>query len=258
MSVINSNINDINNNLSCDVIKTLQDYTLNEENIEKALGYKLETQKKHKSEITCAKDNVNLKKKNDFFIPLQKDTLFWCFYIIKNGDIKYELLGKITPIIEKKLKIDYVEKIRKEKQLIKPYKFFSLTNIENQLANEFTIDLKTFLSLCVVENINVFCIHKRTYYELLMNDSTDIFIINVFDNKTFGFKLLRVEDSELKNYKTSLFKIDNIEKPTKSITSYKVCELVDYCNKLLIDVVNKETGKTKSKKDLYESFVQYF
>ena len=161
-------------------------------------------------------------------------------------------------IVEKNLKIEYVEKIRKEKQLIKPYKFSSLTKIENQLANDYKIDLKTLLTLCVVENLNVFYINKRTYYELLMNDSDKIFVINCFDNERFGYKTILKNDIELQKYKDTLFKIDNIEKPIKSITSYKVQELIDYCNKLVIDITNKETGKTKSKKDLYEAFIQYF
>ena len=168
------------------------------------------------------------------------------------------MLGLITPIIEKKFKIDYVEKIRKNKILIKPYKFSAISNIENQLANEFKIDLKTLLTQCVIENINVFFINKKTYYELITNDSNDIFVIHKFDNDKFGYKLLSTDSKDLETYKSSLLKIDNIDKPIKSISSYKVSELLEYCNKLVIETVNKETGKIKSKKELYESFIQYF
>jgi hypothetical protein len=45
-------------------------------------------------------------------------------------------------VFEKNIKIEYVEKLRKEKQQIKPYKFASLHNIENDLVNENKIDLK--------------------------------------------------------------------------------------------------------------------
>jgi len=265
-------MNNTNNFLSCDVITSLQDYMLNDKNIiislqnsfgtmQKTLGHKNETKKITHITATANATATNSNSKenqNDFFIPIEKDSLFWCFYIMKNGEVKYELLGKITLIFEKNLKIEYVEKIRKEKQLIKPYKFSSLTKIENQLANEYKIDLKTLLTLCVVENLNVFYINKRTYYELLMNDNDQVFIINCFDNEKFGYKIISKNDIELQKYKDSLFKIDNIEKPIKSITSYKVQELIDYCNKLAIETTNKETGKTKSKKDLYEAFIQYF
>ena len=260
--------------LSCNVIASLQDYMLNEKNMNVSLkeSFSLSEMKHAYKKVGLGlqengknvKNGINLGKsannngKGNFFIPNQKDSLFWCFYIMKNGDVKYELLGKITLIIEKNLKIEYVEKIRKEKQLIKPYKFSSLTKIETQLANESKIDLKTLLSLCVIENINVFYIHKRTYYELLMNDSDEIFVISSFDNDAFGYKIMMKTDIELQKYKDTLFKIENIEKPIKSMTSYTVKELADYCGKLAIETTNKETGKTKSKKDLYEAFLQYF
>ena len=46
-----------------------------------------------------------------------------------------------------------VEKIRKEKQSIKPYKFAGLQNMENNLAHDFKIDANTFLT-----PISCFCI----------------------------------------------------------------------------------------------------
>ena len=244
-----------NNIISCDVINTLQDYFLSENNITTFLKNRLDNVKQ-----TVKKTTIHTVKnqEHDFFIPKEKDSLFWCFYLIKNGDVSYEMLGLITPIIEKKFKIDYVEKIRKNKILIKPYKFSAISNIENQLANEFKIDLKTLLTLCVIENINIFFINKKTYYELTTNDSNDIFVIQNFDKDKFGYRLLSSDSQELETYKSSLLKIENIDKPIKSISSYKVSELLEYCNKLVIETVNKETGKIKSKKELYESFIQYF
>ena len=53
-------------------------------------------------------------------------------------------------------------------------------------------------------------------------------------------------------------KLDNIDKPIKSMSGYKISELVEICEKLAIDTVNKETNKPKCKKDLYEAIIQYF
>ena len=64
------------------------------------------------------------------------------------------------------MKIEYVERLRKEKQLIKQFKFDTIVNIENRLANENIIDNKTFLTLCVLGNLNIFLIVNKTYYEL--------------------------------------------------------------------------------------------
>ena len=55
-----------------------------------------------------------------------------------------------------------------------------------------------------------------------------------------------------------MLKIDNIDKPIKSISAYKVQELIDFCIKLSIEYVNNETNKNKNKNELYESLIQYF
>jgi len=42
------------------------------------------------------------------------------------------------------------------------------------------------------------------------------------------------------------------------MSGYKSEELVNICTKLAIETINKENGKVKPKKDLYEAIIQYF
>ena len=158
-------------------------------------------------------------------------------------------------ITEKKHKIEYVERIRKEKQIVKTYKFATLTHIENNLANEIQLDIKTFLTLCTIENLNVLFVKNKTYYELLMNDSNNLYIVYLLQNNKYGYEINPINAQQIK---TTFYKLDNIDKPIKSITGYKLLELVEICEKLAIDIVNKETNKNKCKKDLYEAIIQYF
>lgn len=245
------------NQLYNDVLKNLQDYMLDEINIDRALKMKLENVNKEKSQTNFVKPKKNL------FIPREKDMLFWCFFIFKNGDIKYETLYNKNEVIEKQIKITFVEKIRKEKQTLKIYKFDSISNIESNLVNDNLISRKTFLSLCAVENINIIYINKKTYFELLMNDTNEVFIIHEINNSSngkynvkYGFE---IGNNELiDNIKTSLYRVDNIDKPIKAFSSYKTQELIDICSKLAIEIINKDTNKIKPKKDLYEGIIQYF
>ena len=92
------------NQLYNDVLNKLQDYMLDEENINRALEMKIVHLNKEKNQINFVKPKKNI------FIPREKDTLFWCFYIIKNGDIKYETLYNKNEVIEKQIKITYIEK----------------------------------------------------------------------------------------------------------------------------------------------------
>jgi hypothetical protein len=237
-----------------DVITKLQDYMLNENTIQSSLEKRLENNydiiKTNKCFEQKSKERINT------FSPKQKDSLFWCFYILKYGEQNYEMLENINIVLEKKLKIEYVEKIRKEKQIVKSHKFATLTHLENQLANEEKIDLNTFFTLCVIENINVLYVCKKTYFELLMNDDK-IHIIHRLDNYSkYGYE--GIEQSKIDLYRSTLFKVDSVEKPIKSISSYKVSELTEFCSKLGIEICIKDTNKNKSKKDLYESLIQYF
>ena len=241
-----------------DVFNELQNYILNNENIQKSLTMKICKLNLKNDKTTNLKSIV---KKPDLFIPNDQDTLFWCFYIMKNGEINYETLNNKNSLVAKQIKIDLISKIRKHKDILKIYKFDSKSNIENNLAYDNTINTKTFLSLCAIDNINIIYIRKKTYYELLMNNTNIVYIVHELsiDSKyynKYGFELA-TEDS-INKIRSSLYKLDSIDKPIKGASSYKVTDLVEICCKLAIETINKETGKKKSKKDLYESIIQYF
>jgi len=242
-----------------DVLRDLQYYILNEYNINRFLDRKLKCVIKEKQPIiqTCKKTN------NQIFVPPENDTLFWCFYIFKNGDSKYDFLYNKNDILARQIKIEYIEKIRKNKQTVKTYKFDSICNIESNLANDKSLNVKTFLTLCAIENMNILFVNNKTYYELYMNDSKSVYIVYCLNNKKnnnyigrYGFEINSTEAVD--NIKKSLYKIENVDKPIKSISSYKVSDLIDICNKLAIEIKNEETGKNKSKNELYESIIQYF
>jgi hypothetical protein len=234
------------------VIQNLQDYILDETNIKKSLEMKIES--RNKPIVNSKEKEKENSLKSTLFIPREKDTLFWCFYLMKHGDVKYEMLEHKNILTEKKLKIEYVEKIRKEKQTVKTYKFATLTHIENNLANETQLDVKTFLTLCAVENLNVLFVKNKTYYELLMNDNDEMHIVHLLQNFKYGHVINHINAEQIK---TSLYKLDNIDKPIKTLTAYKLSELIEICNKLSIDIINNQTNKSKCKKELYEEIIKY-
>jgi hypothetical protein len=253
------------------VLNQLQDYMLNRDAIdsfvflqEEIKKTKYDNKKIHPENQIIEPENQIIKKpfvstnKNisHFFYPKDKDSLFWCFYIMKHGMLNYQMIHNKNIVFEKTQKIEYVEKIRKEKQNIKNYKFASLTNIENSLANEFKIDIPTFLTLCVIENINVIIVKKQSYFQLEMNDSDDVYVISLNENDKYGFQVVCKNHANYTKYNNEFFKIDNMNKPLKCMANYKVSELIDICKKLLIEFTNKTTGKNKLKNELYELIIQ--
>lgn len=258
------------------VIENLQDYMFkNNDNMSQYIKY---IKQNRKNNIKICNYQKNETKNISFFIPNEKDTLFWCFYCIKNGEIKYEIENK-NLLNEKKIKIDLIKNIRENKKLLKKIKLTTISNIENQLANESNIDMNTFLTLCYIENINIIFINdeKKYYYQQMgesyINENKNICNnekennINIYAiykiNDKFGYEQLNI--NKLNKVIDSFYKIDNIEKPIKSHTYYKVEDLINICNKLNINIYVKnelsnlnQKQKLKNKKDLYESIIQYF
>jgi len=247
-----------------DLISELDPYILNEQNMSIYLKYKFKDHfmnDKKNDKKNDIQHSPKYNKKNKLFIPPEEDSLFWCYYIIKNGDIKYEMLNNKNNLVAKQLKIDYIKTIRDNKQFVKSYKFDTISNIESNLANDMNINIKTIMTLCVIEKINLIFINKKTYFKLLMNDSNNVYIIHEIEvnakyNKKYGFEL--ASDETLNEIINLLYKLDSLDKPIKSLSFYKVSDLINIANKLAIEIINKQTGKNKTKNELYESIIKYF
>ena len=245
-------------------IDTLSTYMLNLKNLNKIIknGASYDNIRKASSKqrrVTTgankAEESPSSSAKGDTFFPDVHDSLFWAFYIMKNGQETYDSLGKINIVIERKIKIEYIERFRESKQVLKTYKTAPLTHLENVLLNEKQIDIKTLIALCVIEGISFMYIYKNTYFEMNIDadESTQLHAIVRMDLPTkYGYKI--IQDS--KPIRESFYKIDNMNKPLKSMSAYKLDELVIFCNKLGIAAEND--GKKVNKKCLYEMLVQYF
>ena len=205
------------------------------------------------------------------FYPKEKDSLFWCFFILKHGEAEYQSFFHKNVLAEKKIKIQFVEMIQKEKQTIKQFKIASLTHLENNLANEACLDDKTFLTLCAIENINVLFVKNDTFFDLKMTDAPETAVVycvntnkmsntSAYHHSSCKYGIEREPTPALLNeILTTKYKLDVIGKPMKSIAAYTLSDLKEICDKLSIpNVHNLTTNKLKSKKELYELIVQSF
>lgn len=235
-------------------------YILNETNMQNYLKYTIEDSHEFKKPLKI--ENKKNIKSTSIFIPRDQDSIFWCYYIITNSDIAYEMIQHRNTVITRQLKINLVTKIRENKQIVKEYKFDTISNLENNLTNDNLLNIKTFMTLCTIDNINVIFVSKKIYYELLLNDSDNIYIIREFDNsklkynKQYGYELASQET--LIDIHTNYYKVDSLDKPIKGLSFYKVSDLLKIANRLAIEITNKDTGKNKTKNELYESIIQYF
>jgi hypothetical protein len=251
------------------VFEDLQDYVLSTKNLSLFTKHMLEPRR----ETINPNNRKQIKHTNVYnqkiiskeiiatcYKPNQKDTLFWCFYILKNGYSKYEMeINNAYFITEKNEKFKYIKDIREKKDILKLHKIKPLSEIEPDLTNSEKINIKSFFSLCILENLNVIVIDKRKYYECIVNDDPSIHVI-CKDSVTNDYYIeLNVSNDKINNYRENYYKVINFDTSLKSISSYKLDDLNELCKKLNIDISkSNENNKKKTKKELYELIVMNF
>jgi hypothetical protein len=236
------------------LLEDLQDYMFSDKNIEKYTKNNI-----YKSPVSVKpirQSPVKILKRLDYFQPNHIDSLFWCLYILKDGFGKYDMLGNQHFVEEKKIKFSYVDLVRLNKPLLKMNKIKPLSEIEDDLANKQQIGLKTFIAICMIMEINVLVVDKHKYYEFIRDDSKIINIIYKTE-KPLKYSLdLNSSQEKIDNYRKNYFKMPTLDSNLKSITSYKMEDLFNMCEKLGIEVHN--SNKKRTKKDLYELIVINF
>jgi hypothetical protein len=190
------------------------------------------------------------KEKTDFFYPKEKDSLFWCFYIIKYGFSKYEMPETTSFVNEKKEKFECIEFLRTCKQQLKTKKIKNIReDVEYDLANSSSINMKTFIALCIANNVNIMFIENRKCFELVFDEGSPVHVVHNF--KHFSSTRAAYESDvtleRLEEYRNTLFKWDSVEKPLKAISAYTVDDLTNICKRFDLSDLKKKT-----KKELYE------
>lgn len=208
---------------------------------------------KHKivdSPLIKTKSIVKKNKPSEVFFPCEKDQLFWCFYIIINGQDKYDMIKNSVFKTEKEFKIESVEKLRFKKDILKINKL-KKTEVENQLVNIQCIKLEALRALCILYEISIIYVSGRTYS--LFNYGTDLSAVIIKINNKFGFRLNNIPQY-VEDIKSNYFNIEDRSKPIKGISSYTLKELQDIAIKLDISLIDT-TGKKIAKKGLYEAIL---
>lgn len=194
---------------------------------------------------------TNIKKEKDvFFYPDNEynDSLFWCYHIFTNGFKDYEYSKSNAYMIEKTHKISLLSTLKKNKTFLKENKI-KITVLENELIQQENIGLYTLNALLLINKINIVYIDNMLYHENLTYGENKICFIKKNNNK-YGIWLENDNPSIFK-LKNKLIMIDDINKPLKAISNYKISELRQIADKLKIPTKNPETAKNYTKKELY-------
>ena len=200
------------------------------------------------NEIMSNKPNIVVPKKNmttvnDIFFPKQRDQLFWCFYVILHGQIEYDMLTSFFTL-EKETKYKWIEVFRGRKELFKPIKV-SRNVVEDELANAKAITMATVKALCHLNDVNVFYVDDKKYYEITTNSEKPFYLIEKVDGR-YGLKE-KIPIEKIEYYREHYWKLENLDKPLKAVSSYKASELKDICKRLHIESLNLTKPKMYEK-----------
>ena len=197
------------------------------------------------------------------------DKLFWIFYKIINNfsDVDLEHINSFK--IMKEFKINSVEKLKSQKNILKDFKI-QKGLVEDDLTNNEKISFKTFHALCVLYLVNIVLIRDNNTYCVLCTNS-DEKVINLQNYKVIKISNVKLSaqfnnfdielvsnsftETELQNILKSYYVIENIEKPLKAFSNYKLDDLINIAEKLNINIYDEHTKK-KKKQELYENILQ--
>lgn len=209
-------------------------------------------------------DAVHSFEPDNYYVPKADDTLLWCAFIMINGFERYEMIDNHY-IEGNAFKYRIVEDIRSKKALLKPHKL-SLSKIEDILVNKPFCHLDALYAIAVCFNLSVCIIQGRKIYEIGRSiDDTKTFVVEKLKGK-YGLYTGNAyhKQSALKNVRDNFWSMESITTPIRSLSSYKLPDLVDICKRLHISTTKQQHGefgsigteKKKTKGELYEAICQ--
>jgi hypothetical protein len=233
-----------------------------DELLNRCVSHRIKEDKKEKNtnpqqwEYVKKDQSMMSRQKERFFFPKENDQLFWLFYLLQNGDTKYEIIDTSKFLTEKEEKMKCIDILRMNKKQLSTYKIKGLKDtVEDDLVNSKKIDIKTFFALCITHNMNIMYIHKQKYYELNCDpdDNNLPIVVHRIDTPSlkYGYELNMTQE-KIDKYRKTYYSSYSLSSPLKCASSYKVGELKDICKQVQIE---EDIISNKTKPQLYQLLI---
>ena len=144
------------------------------------------------------------------------------------------------------------------KDILKQNKLKKVT-LQDELLNKNKIGLSTLKLLMLLDKTNALIVKKNCYQKLVFDiDKLDININNYKiilndDNNFYIYKI--IADQDITNIIKNRYEVEDLTKPLKSLSSYKLKELQDIANNLNIHLID-QNSKNKIKQVLYTEILE--
>jgi hypothetical protein len=202
-----------------------------------------------------------IEKNDEFITPKLQDSLFWCLFIAVNGYDEYLQINRNYGVKELEIKKSIADMVKEKPSL------FKLTNQKitkvaiQEILSELLTSQKETSMLCLIAmsiyyNINIVLVDstKQFMVEFISNKDVDLPIYMLKkENKTFSVNIEPLSIDKYVQMKATLVSLENYLKPLKSITSYKVDDLICLSQKLGVYNSTENLKKPELYKKLSES-----
>ena len=203
----------------------------------------------YKKKECVEKVKVKVHSHTSIYMPPReiKDSLFWCFSQIVDGD-----LDKINDALKK---IQYVDELTPiYPSLRKRFSLVAFSSITNFLAYEQKINVSTMLALCAYKQINVCILYPNSHFICESAPGLeDYYVIRLNANKVFSYT--KIKRADLATYTKKSIPLGLDKTTLKSVSAYTSKQLKDYAELIDVSLINSKTGKPKIKQVLYESLI---
>lgn len=192
----------------------------------------------------------------DTINPNQKDSLFWCLYIIAYGYADFIQVTRNHRVRQLEIQKEVIDLIHKNKNIMKNTNM-KFTNVAIQ---ELTSDLLSItkdinyniaMGLCVLYKININLIdrEKGVYIKFVSNTDIELPTYAIYREDTNRYSVdIEALTSDKNDTMNKLICLESYLTPLKTISNYKITELMEKASQLgLID-----NDKKYKKKEIYD------
>ena len=197
-----------------------------------------------------------MQQDNKFRPALNQDPLFWCLYVMMNSTFKYEqLANRFTA--EQDGKRDQIIKLRDQGKALKQITGlkFAASTIEGDIMSQ-RMSLHAFQVLVRLNSLNAVFVNpqNRVYAEFISDAVSDkpTYILERSIQPPKSIAMVQATDmtqsTDMTAMRATHYRIENLQKPIKSVSAYTVAELTEMCHQLKIQLKPK-----MKKQELYDS-----
>jgi hypothetical protein len=194
------------------------------------------------------------------YFPRKPDTLFWCVYIALHGMKEYNQIGLHYGNVEIEEKQKMMELMRKTPNIIKNANKKITKVSSHEIMSDFMTNKRTTVDMLMIfavyNNMRIILVNVDNKnqpdksYTILGSQIYTQTIVIYKKNNYYGLEM-EYQEQKMEEILTNLFCMEQIDRPLKAITNYKIDELEAIAYKLNVDYT---TSKLK-KQELYNAIL---